>query len=300
MFLTHRQSIDAGMLYGLVGVILFGLTLPCMLLAIRELDVVFTGLGRAIPAAILAGVVLLLTKTPFPERWLWREIFITSAGVVVGFPLFATLAMKYTTASYGGVFLSALPLATTIAGIFFANERPSRGFWLTAIAGCLIVAVFAYSLKSDVSSFEWGNLFLVLAVISAAIGYASGGQLSKELGGWQVICWALVFGVPFIIPVVYFFAEPIQWSVSPSSWGAFIYLALVSQFLAFFFWNKGLAIGGVAKVSQVQLLQVFVTLAGSALLLGEAVSVYHFVFAVLVTGIVFFSKKMDVRTSDKK
>lgn len=288
------------MLYGLVGVIFFGLTLPCMILAIRELDVVLTGLGRAIPAAVLAGVALIITKTPFPEKRFWNQIFVTSAGIVVGFPLFATLAMKYTTASYGGVFLSALPLATATAGIYFANERPSRGFWLTALIGSVVVAAFAYSLKSDVSSFEWGNLFLVLAVISAAIGYASGGQLSKSLGGWQVICWALVFGIPFIIPIVYFFSEPINWSASISSWGAFIYLALISQFLAFFFWNKGLALGGVAKVGQVQLLQVFVTLAGSAFLLGEAVSVYHVIFAVIVTGIVFFSKKMDVRTSDKK
>lgn len=291
---------ESGLVYGLIGVILFGLTLPCMTLAIRDLDVVFTGLGRALPAALLAGLVLIWTRTPFPQKHLWKDILITSAGVVVGFPIFATLAMKHTTASYGSVILSALPIATATAGMYFAHERPSKGFWLTAVAGALTVAVFAYSQKGNVSSFELGNLWLVLAVISAAVGYASGGQLSKELGGWQVICWALVFGAPFIIPVVYIFSGPIHWSASFSSWSSFIYLAFVSQFLAFFFWNKGLAVGGVAKVSQVQLLQVFVTLTGSALLLGEAVGVYHLIFAVLVCGIVFLNKKMDVRISPQK
>lgn len=283
-----------GVGYGLIGVIIFGLTLPATRVAVFELDPVFVGLGRTLIAALFAALILVAAREPLPPKSAWKGLLITSAGVVLGFPLLATLAMQYAPASHGGVVLAILPLATAMASVVFAGERPSAGFWLFSLAGASAVLIFALIEGAGAEGLHAADLLLAAAVASAAVGYAQGGALSRTLGSWQVICWALVFGAPFILPIVLIFSGPINWQASQASWLGFIYVALFSQLIGFFAWNRGLALGGVAKIGQLQLLQTFVTLAASAMFLSEAVTGLQIIFAVLVVGIVALGRKMRV------
>lgn len=300
--MTAQPSIDRsgrspeleGVIYGLIGITIFGLTLPATRVAVADLNPVFVGLGRTLVAALFAAVILLFSRQPLPPRAAWKAILITSAGVVLGFPLLATIAMQYAPASHGGVVLAILPLATAVASVAFAGERPSSGFWLCSIAGTLTVLIFALIEGAGAEDLHAADLLLAAAVASAAIGYVQGGSLSRTLGGWQVICWALVFGAPFILPIVLLLSGPINWQASAASWSGFVYVALFSQLIGFFAWNRALALGGVAKIGQLQLLQTFVTLAASAALLGEAVTWIEITFASGVVAIVAFGRNMQV------
>ena len=283
---TEGHELWRGTMLGLVGVTIFGLTLPATRIGVGELDPVFFGLGRAIVAGALAAVVLILLRQPWPQRRHIPLLAVTSLGVVIGFPLLATIAMQYAPASHGGVVLALLPLATAFASTVVAGERPSAPFWLCATGGSAAVLIYAWKTGAGETTLHWADLLLVLATGLAAAGYASGGVLARELGGWQVICWALVLGQPVLLAVVALFAEPINWAASSRAWAAFAYVAIFSQFLGFIAWNAGLAIGGIAKIGQLQLLQTFITLAGAALLLGEQITWIEIVFAVIVVGFV--------------
>ena len=300
---TTKSNERRGLLLGAIGVIIFGLTLPATRLAVAELDPVFVGLGRAVVAAIPAAIALLLTQAPIPSRRQFISIALMSLGVVLGFPLFATIAMRYAPASHGGVVLAMLPLATAMAAAIVAAERPSPGFWLVGIAGAAAVAAYAIlsarasGAATGGNALQWADLLLIAAVISAATGYALGGQLSRTLGGWQVICWALVISAPVMLAVVAVLSGPINWAASSKAWAGFAYVAAFSMFLGFFFWNQGLALGGIAKVGQVQLLQPFVTLIASALLLSESIGVLEIGFATLVVALVAIGARMRVARS---
>lgn len=283
-----------GLLLGFVGVAIFGLTLPMTRVAVAELDPLFIALGRGIVAAVLAALALWMARSPLPSRGQWRALAIIALGVVFGFPILATIAMQYVPAAHGGVVLAILPLATAVAGVFFAAERPSAGFWACSVAGTLAVLVFATLESDEIERVEYADLLLAAAVVLAAIGYAVGGVLTRALGGWQVISWAVVLSTPANLAVLLALRTPINWEASWQAWGAFFYLALGSQFMGFFAWYAGLALGGVARVGQVQLLQTFVTLAASALLLGEAVGWREVGFAVLVVAIVAVGRSMRV------
>lgn len=291
------QSVNAlneskGMILGILGVISFGLTLPVTRFVVDYMDPVFIGLGRAVVAAIVAALLLLVTKQSFPSLSQLVKLSFVAGGVVLGFPVLSAIAMQTVPASHGGVVLGILPLITAILAFFISRERPSRGFWLSAMVGSLLVAI--YSLSSGGGAFLMGDLYLVAACISAAIGYVVGGQLSRELGGWQVICWALVIAAPFIIgPAID--KAPQNWqNFSTDIWLGFLYLALFSQLFGFFFWNHGLAIGGIARVSQTQLLQPFVTIVASSLLIGETLSLNTTLFALLVVASVAIGKQMPI------
>lgn len=283
-----------GLLLGLIGVVIFGLTLPATRLALEGFDPIFIALGRAVLAGIAAGIVLMLTRQPLPPRKSWRRLITASLGVVVGFPVLATIAMQYAPASHGGVVLALLPLATAVAGVILAGERPSAGFWVCSLAGTLAVLAFSLIEGAANDGFHAADLLLAAAIAAAAIGYAEGGELARAMGGWQVICWALVIVTPFLIITLLVWGEPINWNASVAAWGGFLYLALFSQFIGFFAWYQGLALGGVAKVGQLQLLQTFVTLVAAALILGEQVTVTEIVFACIVVLIVAMGRKMRV------
>lgn len=285
----------AGYIFGLIGVVVFGLTLPATRAAVAALDPWFVGLGRGIVAGGAAALVLAVTRQPWPPRSSWLPLLTTSAGVVVGFPLFATLAMQYAPASHGGVVLAILPLATAVAGVVLAGERPSIGFWLCGIAGTASVLAFAFIEGAGSDGLRFADLLLAAAIASAAIGYASGGGLSRSMGGWQVISWALVIAAPFLIVILLIRGTTVAWSAPAAAWTGFFYLALFSQFLGFFAWYRGLALGGVAKVGQVQLLQTFVTLVAAALLLGEQITLLELGFACLVVSIVAVGRRMRVQ-----
>ncbi len=294
--MKNLGSRDAqGLFYGLIGVLIFGLTLPTTRIAVAELDPVFVGLGRAIPAALCAGLLLLVTRTPIPARKHWWNLAITSGGIVFGFPVFATIAMATVPAAHGGVVLAILPLATAVAGSWFGGERPSLAFWLFSLTGAGLVFAFVVIRGGGFNGIQFGDLLLVIAVVCAAVGYAKGGVLARDLGGWQVICWALVIAVPFLLVIVLLASGPINWQAGVGAWSGFFYVALFSQFLGFFAWNHGLALGGIAKVGQLQLLQPFVTLIASALLLAEQVGWIEVAFALAVVASVMAGRRTQVR-----
>jgi len=278
----------AGLLWGFVGVAAFAVTLPAMRVAVASLDPVFVGLGRAIVAAALAAIALGVTRTPWPARSLWPRLAVVALGVVVGFPLLTAWAMRYVPASHGAVVVGLLPLATALAGAWLAHERPSPRFWLCAFAGSAVVVGFA--LWQGGGALHVADVLLIGAVAAAAIGYAEGARLTRLLGGWQVISWALVVSAPFLVVPTWLAADGAA-SAPWHAWLAFLYVAVVSMYLGFFAWYHALARGGIAAVGQVQLLQPFLTFAFAALLLGEKLEPSMLVAAALVVATIALGRR---------
>ncbi len=289
----HRDS--KGMLFGVMGVSVFALTLPATRFVVPYFEALFIGLGRVVLAAIVAALLLLLLRPPVPTCSQWVRIIVVALGVVVGFPVLSTWAMHSLPAAHGGVVLGLLPLMTAVIGVVLSNERPSQGFWLASVVGSLLVMVFSY--MQGIDGLSKGDAVLLGAALLAAIGYAVGGLLSKELGGWQVTCWSLVVALPFVVFPAASHVPSESLAVPASAWLAFLYLALMSQLIGFFLWNRGLAMGGVARVSHVQLLQPFITLAASFVLLGEVVDITTILFALGVATVVLIGKRAQVSCS---
>jgi len=269
-----------GLAFGFVGVASFSLTLPATRLAVAALDPVFVGLGRAVVAAVLAAIVLAVHRAPWPGWTLLPRLALVAGGVVVGFPLFSAWAMRSAPAAHGAVVIGLLPLATAIAGTWLAHERPSRLFWLSATLGSAVVAGFA--LWRGGGAPQPADGLLVLAVAAAAIGYAEGGRLARTLGSWQVICWALVLAAPLVAIPTALVADARLLTAPLSAWAGFAYVSVVSMFLGFFAWYRGLAQGGIAAVGQVQLVQPFLTIFASAWLLDERIDAATIIAAGLV------------------
>jgi drug/metabolite transporter (DMT)-like permease len=288
--IDERRRELAGLFAGLGGVVIFGLTLPMTHLALAGFDRIFIGIGRAVPAALVAGTILAVTRQPLPGRESWLPLALVAIGCIFGFPLMATAAMQHVPAAHGGVILAILPLATAMAGAVMDGERPSLGFWLAGIAGSALVMAFAV-VEAGSFTLQAGDLLLVGAT---AVGYAQSGKLARKLGGWQVISWALVISLPFSLLAVVLFGGPVNWSAPRSAWLAFAYVALMSQYFGFFFWNSGMVLAGTAKTGQLQLLQPFVTLIGAYVLLGEAVGWRHLGFGMAVAAIVALGRRLRV------
>jgi len=282
-----------GMLLGIVAVSAFGLTLPATKLVIPYLDPLFIGLGRAVLATLFAVIFLVWFRQSLPTKKQVYRLIIIALGVVIGFPVFSSWAMQYVPASHGGVVVGLVPLATAIAGVLISHERPSIVFWLVGCVGCLMV--ISYTLLQGAGELHMADVALLLSVISAAVGYAVGAKLSKELGGWQVICWALVIAFPFILIPAMIYAPEDLFALPVSVYGGFLYLALISQLFAFFVWYKGLALGGIARVSQTQLLQPFMTIFASVLMLGELIDLQTAIFALFIVATVWLSKQMPIK-----
>ncbi len=285
-----RQNI--GYIWGMLGVLGFSLTLPATRVAVLDIDPLVVGLGRALIAAILAAILLSLTRQPLPPRSSIPQLFIVILGVVVGFPLLSAIALQTAPASHGAVVTGLLPLATAICGVWRAGERPSVKFWLSAMSGSMLVILF--SLLSGSKSLYISDLFLLGAVFAAGLGYAEGAILARTLGSWQVICWALVYSAPLLAIFFIFHGFPLPHYVSNSAYLGFFYVSFVSMFLAFFAWYLGLSIGGIARVGQVQLLQPFLTILASAALLGEKLRVETIFFALCVGLCVLIGKNASV------
>ncbi|BAW79452.1 DMT (drug/metabolite transporter) superfamily permease [Candidatus Nitrosoglobus terrae] len=277
---------------GLIAVIGFGLTLPVTRLVVVYLDPIFISSGRAVIAATIAGLWLLLTKEIIPSKKQILQLIIVALGVVIGFPILSAWAMKTVPASHGGVVLGIQPLITATVGAKIGKEQPSLGFWLSSILGATLV--ISYVFLQEVGNLLWGDIALLGAAIAAAIGYAVGGILAREIGGWNVICWALVLSLPIIlVPSIVTAPEEI-YKLPINIWVSFLYLALVSQLFALFFWNKSLALGGVARVSQTLLIQPFITIAASQILIGEEINTTTVIFAWLVVTTVAISRRMPI------
>ena len=249
-------------------------------------------LGRAAAAGLVAAVILAGMRRPWPDRAACLRLLAAAVMLVACFPGFMAMAMVTLPASHGAIVLSLLPIATAICGALILGERPSLMFWAASALGALLVLAFA--LRGG-GALTIGDAYLVIAAISAAIGYVISGQAARTMPGWEVICWLLVLSLPVTLPasVVLF---PRDFAAVPAlAWLGFGYAALFSMLIGFFAWNTGLAMGGVARVSQVQLLQTFVTVGLASLVNGETIDTTTWVFTIAVVGAVIMSRLAPVK-----
>lgn len=259
-----------GWINGFVGVVIFSGSLPATRLAVMQLDPVFLTVARAAIAGVLALCLLLLFREKRPDRKDLASLLVVAGGVVVGFPLLTALALRHVTSAHSIVFVGLLPLATAIFGTLRAGERPKPAFWVFSILGSALVAGFALAQGLDASPI--GDTLMLAAIIVCGLGYAEGGRLSRRLGGWQVISWALVLSLPFMMAAALYSMPATLAGVGAPAWISLAYVSLFSMLIGFVFWYRGLAQGGIAAVGQLQLLQPFLGLALAATLLGEPVS----------------------------
>ena len=264
------ENSTRGWINGLIGVVIFSGSLPATRVAVLEFDPVFLTVARATIAGILALCLLWLFKEKRPARQQLVPLIIVALGVVVGFPLLTALALQYVTSAHSIVFIGLLPLATAVFGVLRGGERPKPAFWLFSILGSVLVIGFAVS--QGLTASPTGDLLMLLAVVVCGLGYAEGAKLSRALGGWQVICWALLVALPVMAALTWYRLPASFSSVSTPAWLSLAYVSLFSMLIGFVFWYRGLAQGGIAAVGQLQLLQPFFGLALAATLLHEHVS----------------------------
>lgn len=286
-----RSLASMPFLLGFLGVLGFSFTLPATRAAVDGLDPAFVGIGRTVAAAALAGAVLLLRREPLPSRDQLRRLPLVVLGVVLGFPLLSALALDDLPSAHAAVTVGILPAATVVAAVLRAGERPSPAFWLASGAG--LVAVLAFAVSQGAGLPQGGDVLLLGAVALAALGYTEGAKLAREMSGWRVISWALVLALPVTVPVSVLSAGDLG-TADAGDWLCFAYVALVSQYLAFFPWYAGLMRGGTAKVGQVQLAQPVLTLIWSALLLGEHIGALTVVAAIAVLASVVATQRTGV------
>ncbi|BCJ68270.1 DMT family transporter [Polymorphospora rubra] len=286
-----------GLLLGALGVLAFSLSLPTTRVAVQQLDPWFVAFGRAVGAALLAWAYLRFTGAPRPTGAQWRRLAVVAAGVVVGFPLFTSLALTTQTAAHGAVVVTVLPATTAVFAVLRAGERPPALFWVASAGGLAAVLAFLVVSGAVHGALSAADLFLLAAVVLCGLGYAEGGALARELGGARTICWALLLSLPATLPVTLVAASAHPPRADAAAWSAFGYLTAISMFLGFFAWYAGLARGGIARVGQVQLAQPVLTLLWSALLLGETVTPASIGAAVVVLGcVVLIQRTRGART----
>ncbi|MEH0969652.1 DMT family transporter [Micromonospora sp. CPCC 205546] len=280
-----------GLVLGALGVLAFSMSLPATRVAVQQLDPWFVAFGRAVGAALLAWAYLRSTGASRPTAGQWRRLAVVALGVVVGFPLFTSLALTTQTSAHGAVVITVLPATTAVFAVLRAGERPPPLFWVASGGGLLAVLTFLGVSGAVRGALSPPDLFLLAAVVLCGLGYAEGGALARELGGARTICWALLLSLPVTVPVAVVAAVAAPPRADAVAWSAFGYLTAVSMFLGFFAWYAGLARGGVAQVGQIQLAQPVLTLAWSALLLGEAVTTASVAAALVVLACVVLTQR---------
>ena len=262
----------AGLGPALLGVLCFSFTVTATRAAVPELGALFVGAGRSLVAGTIALWVLLARAERLPSRSDLRSLALVALGVVFGFPLCSAIALQSVPAVHALVLIGLVPLATALMAVLRNGERPSLSFWIASSCGAL--AVFAFGLTQSVLQARAADLWLVGSVLFAAFGYGEGARLTPRLGGWRVISWALVLSLPLTIALTAYAAEthPITGAVSFRAWLGFAYVGVVSMYLGFFAWYRGLAQTTIARASQVQLGQPVLGMFWSWLLLGETVT----------------------------
>jgi drug/metabolite transporter (DMT)-like permease len=313
------KNVKTGFWLGLLGVTIFAATLPLTKLAVGtladpQLSPWFITFGRATVAGLLS--ILYLTwqfirrlddNLPYkttknvvwklPSAAEWGLLAFTACGVVVGFPLFMSLALQYVPSTHGAVVTGLLPLTTAVIAALWFKQKPSSGFWVCAVLGTLLVLGFMVLRSADATghfSLHTADVFLLLAMLSASFGYIGGARLTPSLGAERVICWVLVLSLPVTVPMMWLNLPQNLAAIRPSSWWAFAYVAVFSMWLGFFAWYRGLAVGGAVRVSQVQLVQPFLSLLFAVPLLGEKIDAMTLGFGLAVIATVFVGKKMPV------
>jgi len=291
----HNEA--RGLWLGLLGVVIFAMTLPMTRLAVGpasdpQLPPLFVTAGRAGFAGLLSLLYLWATGAPRVRRRHVPTLLASALGTVVGFPLFLSLALREVDAMHAAVVTGLMPLATAVGAALYLRQRPSNGFWFCALLGCAMVLSFAAYKGSG--SLSRADGLLLLAVLSTAVGYVAGARVATELPAEQVICWVLVLSLPLTLPLTLAI-----WPTQPvrvGAWGGFAYVTLFSMWLGFFAWYRGLALGGTVRVSQVQLVQPFLALLFAVPVLGERLEATTVLFSLAVIAVVFVGKKMPTQT----
>jgi drug/metabolite transporter (DMT)-like permease len=294
--MTDKSSATAprtvtGFALGALGVLAFSMSLPATRVAVQQLDPWFVAFGRAVGAGLLAWAYLRFTGAPRPTRAQWRRLTVVAAGVVVGFPLFTSLALTAQTSAHGAVVITVLPGMTAVFAVLRAGERPPPVFWLAGAGGLLAVLAFLITSGAVHGALSADDLFLLAAVVLCGLGYAEGGALARDLGGARTICWALLLALPATLLITLAAAAAHPPRADAAAWSAFGYLTVVSMFLGFFAWYAGLARGGIARVGQIQLAQPVLTLSWAALLLGEPVTPASIGAALVVLACVVLTQR---------
>ena len=284
-----------GLAFGLLGVVIFSMTLPMTRLAVGaagdpQLPPLFVTAGRAACAGLLSCFWLWATSAKRPGRHLLPALMVSALGTVVGFPLFIALALRRVDASHAAVVTGVLPLATAIVAALWLRQRPSRGFWICALlAAALVVAFAAWSGDGHLTL---ADTLLLASIASAAIGYVAGARLAQEMPAESAICWVLVTSLPLTAP-----ATLLVWpehGASVAAWGGFAYVTVFSMWLGFFAWYRGLALGGTMRVSQVQVVQPFLAMLFAVPILGERLDAAMLAFAAAVVAVVVVGRRMSV------
>jgi drug/metabolite transporter (DMT)-like permease len=282
-----------GLLLGFVGMAIFGGTLPATRIAVAAIDpLALTALRSAI-AGLCSLALLIVLRRPLPPRRLWPQLAVAMLGVSVLFPLLMALGMQTVDASHGGVVLGILPIATSLVAVLITHERPKPLFWIASLAGAALVIAFA--LRQGGGALSAGDLLLFAAVAVSAIGYGFSGRLTAEMPGWEVISWVLVMALPISLPAAALSIPADVGEIGMEPWLALLYVALFSQWIGFFAWNAGMAMGGIARVSQVQLLQPFITFALASFFNGETITLQIVLFAAAVVATVAISTRTRAR-----
>ncbi len=296
-----NKDIKTGLWLGTLGVVIFALTLPLTRIAVGtpqapQMSGVFVATGRAVVAALLSLPFLWFTRAPWPRRQDWLPLGVVALGVVFGFPLFTSIAMRHVEAVHASVMVGVLPLATAAVGAYLHQQRPSAGFWWCALIGSALVVTFAVLHSGQTGlHLQRADLLLLAGMACAAMGYAWGARLSGAMRAEHVICWALLLTLPINLTL-----SAAQWPtapIKPVAWWAFAYVAVFSMWLGFFAWYRGLAMGGTVRVSQLQLIQPFLSMLFAAALLGESLDTVTVGFGLAVIAVVFVGRKMPVNAT---
>lgn len=286
-----------GLLLAFIAVFLWSFTIPMTRIAVGGFDPLFTASGRAVIAGVLAIGVLAARRVPVPPRHLWRPITITMIGAVFGWPILLALALVHTSSGHAAVIASFMPMMTAVFAVMFTHERVSTGFWAAVGLGTAALVGFSISRTGLEGGGPIGDLLIVGAVILSSMCYVQGAAVTREMPGWQVISWVVVFALPITVPasVLLWWTTRDSYSPDPVQWGSLIFLGVVAMYLGFFAWYQGLHLAGVARGGQVQQLQALLTLLWSALLLGESVSLLTVATAMVVVLAVAWAQSSRAR-----
>jgi len=287
-------QVRRGLLLGLRGVVIFAMTFPMTRLAVGDasapqMSPAFVTAARAALAGLLSIVYLRWVGAAVPARRHWAPLALCAAGTVVGFPLCIALALREVESTHAAVVSGITPLGTAVVGALALRQRPSVGFWFCALAGCALVLGFAAWKGGGrlVPADGW----LLMAVMCTAVAYVAGARVSGVIPAQQVICWVVVGSLPLTLPATAWW-WPVDTTPSLAAWGGLLYVSLFSMWLGFFAWYGGLAMGGIVRVSQVQLIQPFLALLFAVPVLGEQLDPVTVGFSLAVIAVVFVSRRM--------
>ena len=296
MKIANRETL--GLLLGLVAVTIFGATLPMTRIVLTEFEPLSLTVMRGVLGGAVAAGLLLVARPGLPPRSTWRRFAVTTVVIGLGFQFFSAMGSVSVPSAHGGVVLGLLPLTTASLATLLSGERPSPAFWICSVVGALIVV--GYALRQGGGGVQAGDMWLVGAVLCASTGYTLSAQLARVMPAWAVISWSLALTLPFTLALTPWFWPTYLASVDWRGWSSFTYLTLFSQYLGFFAWNTALAMGGTARVSQVQLLQAFITIGLAALVAGERIDLETVLCALAIVALLLLSRRFRVAQAPTK